>query len=355
MQRAEELRFYRVVAKGHYETDHQILIDNRVHQGRVGYHVITPLRLAEQRGAAAGQPRLDRDWRGPRAACRRSTPPAGLQQITGVATVPAEKIFHARQPEPLEPGWQRVWQNMDMARYAAAVPFPVQPVVVLLDPDSPAGGFTRDWSRLDAGISVHQGYAFQWFMLAAALASHLSFHEPAPPWRGHAEAGEAMTDAVRRSASRRKILLLAALFALPVIVAYALYFSGWRPAATGNYGELVQPVRPIADAALTRLDGGPMRFSELHGKWTLITFSAAECLKPCERNLVQHAPGHRRAGGKGRTRPERAGGDGPEGAGFAALCRQGLSRHARRSSARRRRSARWRASSRCPRAARSTT
>jgi surfeit locus 1 family protein len=59
---------------------------------------------------------------------------------------------------------------MEMTRYAAAVPFPVQPVVVLLDPDS-AGGFTRDWSRLDAGISVHQGYAFQWFMLAAALAS----------------------------------------------------------------------------------------------------------------------------------------------------------------------------------------
>jgi cytochrome oxidase Cu insertion factor (SCO1/SenC/PrrC family) len=94
-----------------------------------------------------------------------------------------------------------------------------------------------------------------------------------------------MTDAVRRSASRRKILLLAALFALPVIVAYALYFSGWRPAATGNHGELVQPVRLIADAALTRLDGGSMRFRELHGKWTLLTFSAAECLKPCERNL----------------------------------------------------------------------
>jgi cytochrome oxidase Cu insertion factor (SCO1/SenC/PrrC family) len=28
-----------------------------------------------------------------------------------------------------------------------------------------------------------------------------------------------------------------------------------------------------------------MRFRELHGKWTLLTFSAAECLKPCERNL----------------------------------------------------------------------
>jgi cytochrome oxidase Cu insertion factor (SCO1/SenC/PrrC family) len=92
--------------------------------------------------------------------------------------------------------------------------------------------------------------------------------------------------------------LLAALFAVPVIVAYALYFSGWRPASTGNHGELVQPVRPIADATLTRLDGRTMRFSELRGKWTLITFSAAECLKPCERNLynmrqVITAQGHK--------------------------------------------------------------
>lgn len=94
-----------------------------------------------------------------------------------------------------------------------------------------------------------------------------------------------MTEAVRRSASRRKILLLAALFALPVVVAYALYFSGWRPAATGNHGELMQPPRPIADAALIRLDGKSMHFRELNGKWTLLAFSAAECLKPCERNL----------------------------------------------------------------------
>ncbi|BAV32731.1 surfeit locus 1 [Sulfuricaulis limicola] len=167
LQRAEELRFYRVVAKGHYETDYQILIDNRVHQGRVGYHVITPLRLENSEVRLL----VNRGWIA-LGEDRDHLPvfetPAGLQQVTGVATVPAEKYFTLAQPEP---GWQRVWQNMDLARYGAVVPFPVQPVVLLLDPASGAGGFTRDWSRLDAGISVHQGYAFQWFMLAAALAS----------------------------------------------------------------------------------------------------------------------------------------------------------------------------------------
>ncbi len=165
LQRPEDLQFYRVVAKGQFETGHQILIDNRVHQGRAGYHVITPLRLQDSDVRLL----VNRGWIAV-GDDRRRLPefetPGGSLQITGVATVPAEKYFTLAQPEP---GWRRVWQNMDMARYTAAVPFPVQPVVVLLDPESPAGGFTREWSRLDAGIAVHQGYAFQWFMLAGAL------------------------------------------------------------------------------------------------------------------------------------------------------------------------------------------
>jgi len=85
--------------------------------------------------------------------------------------------------------------------------------------------------------------------------------------------------------SRRKVLWLALLFVLPVIVSYSLYYSGWRPGSTGNYGELAQPARPLEEAVLTTLDGKSLRVSELRGKWTLITFSLSQCLPPCERNL----------------------------------------------------------------------
>ena len=96
-----------------------------------------------------------------------------------------------------------------------------------------------------------------------------------------------MIKPVNRTRARRNVILLAALFALPVVIAYALYFGGWRPASFGNHGELVQPARPIADVALTLLDGKTLRFNELRGKWTLLTFSPAECLSSCERNLVK--------------------------------------------------------------------
>jgi len=94
-----------------------------------------------------------------------------------------------------------------------------------------------------------------------------------------------MTTRINPALGRRRLLLLAALFMLPVLVAYGLYYGGWRPSSTANHGELLQPARPVKDAALTLLSGESIRFSHWHGKWTLLLFSTAECLKPCERNL----------------------------------------------------------------------
>jgi len=94
-----------------------------------------------------------------------------------------------------------------------------------------------------------------------------------------------MTTPVNPAPGRRRLLLLAALLLLPVLVAYGLYYSGWRPSSTANHGELLQPARPVQDVTLTLLGGESIRFSHWHGKWTLLLFSTAECLKPCERNL----------------------------------------------------------------------
>ena len=85
--------------------------------------------------------------------------------------------------------------------------------------------------------------------------------------------------------ARRRLLLLAVIFILPVLIAYALYYSGWRPAASGNYGELVQAPRPLPDLALQTPDGQGFRVGALRGRWTLLAFGAAECRQPCADNL----------------------------------------------------------------------
>lgn len=85
-------------------------------------------------------------------------------------------------------------------------------------------------------------------------------------------------------------LIVVSAFVGPVI----LIKSGWRPSKTANYGELIQPARPIQDVRLQTLKGQAKKFSDLKGKWTFVYFGSAECssnsmsLKsPCERSLYK--------------------------------------------------------------------
>lgn len=167
---AEDLRFYRVIAQGVYEPEYEVLIDNRVHEGRAGYYVITPLRLRDSDMRVL----VNRGWV-PLGTDRERLPPtpapSGMQEVTGVATLPQAAALTLGTPEDPRGVWPRVWQHLDLERYRARVPFALQPVVILLDPRSDAGGFVRQWAPLNAGIATHQGYAFQWFMLAVALVT----------------------------------------------------------------------------------------------------------------------------------------------------------------------------------------
>jgi len=90
-----------------------------------------------------------------------------------------------------------------------------------------------------------------------------------------------------RTGARLMLVLLAALFLAGVVAAHLLVQSGWRPGKTKNYGELVQPARPLADVELATLDGRRTRIAQLHGKWSLIYFGPAECLTPCTDNLYK--------------------------------------------------------------------
>ena len=57
-----------------------------------------------------------------------------------------------------------------------------------------------------------------------------------------------MTD-VRKG--RRMLVLIALVFAAPILIASLLAFSGWMPAGRRNYGELVDPPQRLEPAATT--------------------------------------------------------------------------------------------------------
>lgn len=160
----ESLRFRRVIVRGRYDATRQVLIDNRLHQERAGYHVITPLRLE-------GSPMhvlVNRGWL-PAAPDHRLLPeapvPEGVVEVTGIAVVPGQRFFNlAAQPAS---GWDPVWQNLDLERFRQVVGYPLQGVVIQLDPATP-GGYVREWPRPDERAERHRSYALQWFGFAAA-------------------------------------------------------------------------------------------------------------------------------------------------------------------------------------------
>ena len=78
-------------------------------------------------------------------------------------------------------------------------------------------------------------------------------------------------------------MLIAALFALPLIASYLAFFV-WRPEGRLNYGDLLE-VRPLAEAPLRHFDGRTFRFAELRGKWVMVSIDAGACASSCEAKL----------------------------------------------------------------------
>lgn len=163
----EDWRYRRVKVQGTYATQYQILLDNQVENGVAGYHVITPLRIANSERYIL----VNRGWI-PAPAEHSMVPsvttPTEPQEVTGSLWLPSTRIFALEAP-PTATAWQPVWQNMDMERYLKSVPLQFYPLVVRLDPVSPAGGFVRNWPRPAERIATNLGYAYQWFGFAATL------------------------------------------------------------------------------------------------------------------------------------------------------------------------------------------
>jgi cytochrome oxidase Cu insertion factor (SCO1/SenC/PrrC family) len=101
-----------------------------------------------------------------------------------------------------------------------------------------------------------------------------------------------MTETEMAPARRRQkwiVVLLAALFAAPAILAWLLfhYTQVGRGGGDGtSHGHLVQPPRQLPDLPLADPagDGGT---AKLYGKWSLVYLVDGECGRRCEQNLYR--------------------------------------------------------------------
>ena len=93
---------------------------------------------------------------------------------------------------------------------------------------------------------------------------------------------EQQTRRTRRGRLQMLLVLLAC--AAPIMASYFTYYVV-RPEGRRNFGELVQPQRPLPAMPTVALDGSPGSLASLKGQWLLVTVSGGDCKADCEQRL----------------------------------------------------------------------
>jgi surfeit locus 1 family protein len=152
-----------VKVTGTWEAAHTVYLDNRQMDGKVGFFVLTPLRL-QPSGLVV---MVQRGWVARNFESRAAVPavqtPSGLVSVEGHIAPPPSKLY-----EPGTPAVGLIRQNLDLAQFRQ------QSGLALADfsirQTGPASeGLRRDWPAMALGVEKHYGYAFQWFALSALV------------------------------------------------------------------------------------------------------------------------------------------------------------------------------------------
>jgi surfeit locus 1 family protein len=158
----QSARFRRAAVSGEWLESGQIFVDNKFEQNAVGYHVLTPLRIAGTQRYVL----VNRGWvsRGanyplpPKVAVE-----SGEVNVRGTIIVPTSKFLELGQ----ETVSGNVWQNVTIERFRAVTKLDVLPVVLLA---SPAGaGLRVVTEQPDAGVAKHVEYMLTWYSLALTI------------------------------------------------------------------------------------------------------------------------------------------------------------------------------------------
>jgi surfeit locus 1 family protein len=156
----------RVILRGHFLVDRQGLLDNQIHDGTVGYDVLTPLQISGSDQVFL----VDRGWlpRGPRRSDIAAwDTPIGEVTLTGWLGRPNDIPFVSGSAiERLGPLW--VVAEISLPDLQRVLGLDLSPMVVRLEAES-AHGFLRSWPVVAVSSQRHYGYAVQWFGLAAAM------------------------------------------------------------------------------------------------------------------------------------------------------------------------------------------
>jgi surfeit locus 1 family protein len=157
-------QYRRVILRGRFIAEKQVLIDNRVHNGKAGYHVITPFIDADTGRFIL----LNRGWI--TTGVNRNvlpdivTPKDEVLVAGRISVVRSRPPMLARDARPDEYN-EKVWSYLDVDYFKQKTGLRVEPYIVLVDSDL-NDQLARDWPVINTKTGMHIGYAIQWFVFA---------------------------------------------------------------------------------------------------------------------------------------------------------------------------------------------
>lgn len=153
----------RIVLQGRWVSRATVHLDNRPMAGRVGFHVVTPLHLADGTAVLVERGWIPRDLQQRERLAPVDTPEGPVTVEARIVPAPTRLYdFGLTETGPIR-------QNLDIDGASREFGLTLRPVV-LLQTGADSDGLRRDWAPPASGIDKHHGYAFQWFALSTLIA-----------------------------------------------------------------------------------------------------------------------------------------------------------------------------------------
>lgn len=148
---------------GHWVPEATVFLDNRPMQGRAGFVVVTPLRLAgRQETVLVQRGWVPRDFQDRTRLPALQTPATEVTVLGTVAPPPSQLYaFDNGSGGPIR-------QNIDISAYGLETGLSLAAWSVLQTGPQDLQ-FLRAWPKPGVDVSKHHGYAFQWFALCALI------------------------------------------------------------------------------------------------------------------------------------------------------------------------------------------
>lgn len=164
--------YQRIRATGHYDNEHQVLLENIIVGTRRGNYVITPLvGLEDEPVLLVNRGFVEKPPTGSIDVGLLDVPEtrATVRGRVGILPRAGMKMGDAFTPGG---GWPKPAVYPSFDEVAAELEREVQPFVLLMDAREQYG-FHREWAPSGFGPGKHFGYALQWFAMGAVLSGLL--------------------------------------------------------------------------------------------------------------------------------------------------------------------------------------